>query len=49
MLTDFRGGRREGREEERGGEKHLCEREIAVDCLSYMPLPWTEPIPRHVP
>ena len=35
--------RKRGREGERKGEKHWCEREISIGHLSYAPQPWTEP------
>ena len=34
MLIDFRGRAREG---EKKGEKHWCERETSISCLSYVP------------
>ena len=42
MLIDFR---KRGREGEREGEKHRCERETSINCLSCT---WPEQ-PRHVP
>ena len=39
MLIDFRQrGRREGEK----GDKHGCERETSIGCLSYTPQPGTE-------
>ena len=40
-----------GRKGEIEGEKHQCERETLIGCLSYMPPPGTKPNPqpRHVP
>ena len=32
-----------GEETEREGEKHRCETETSIDCLSYMPQPTREP------
>ena len=40
MLTDFR---ERGMEEEKEGEKHQCERETLIGCLSYRPQPGTKP------
>ena len=34
MIIDFR---EQGREDEREGEKHRCERETLIGCLSYPP------------
>ena len=33
-----------GREGERGGKKHCCERETSIGCLSCVPWPGTEPV-----
>ena len=35
--------RERGREGEREGEKHRCERETYIGCLSYAPQPGTKP------
>ena len=40
-LTDFKERRREG---EREGEKHQCERETPIGCLSFALQPGTEPV-----
>ena len=39
MLTDFR---ERGSKGEKEGEKHLCERETSIGCLSHTPEPGTE-------
>ena len=46
MLIDFREG---GREEEREGEKHPCEREILIGCLFHVPQQGQNLQLRHVP
>ena len=40
MLINFRG---RGREGEREGEKHRCERETSISATLYMPQPGTKP------
>ena len=43
FFKDFIYFQREGSEGEREGEKHRCERETLLGCLSYTPQPGIEP------
>ena len=36
--------REKGKEREREGERHRCERETSIGCLLYAPIPETEPV-----